>query len=271
MAASMDRIADEMTALRTRVDAMARKPQLANSSIENGRFPVKNAAGATQMLVGVQTDGTTAANVVDGPTPPTPSGDPLNFTVVPLVGGFLAGWNGLWVDPQPGWKSPVVAPMDLDHVEVHVFGSAGDTGAWIGTRHAIIPNEGGRARISDLFGGASLWFRLVAVSQAGKYSAVSAACGPLVMIASADTGSVSLVDDRVTVTAGYATAVDARVTGNTNYLIALCNNLQTNIDAAQDRITFMNSYLQGEIDAINANLLTKANLATFVGATPHWH
>lgn len=169
---SIDRIARQLAHLRERVDRASRTPQLANSSVENGALRVKNATGQLTMVIGQQHDGTAGAAVVAGPTPPTPSAP----TLTPLPGGVLVRWDGTFVDPQTGWASPVVAPMDFARVEIHVSATAAFTPSSTTMRGEIATPAGGAlTAITTSTADSVTWYvKLRALSQAGKSSAASA-------------------------------------------------------------------------------------------------
>lgn len=77
-------------------------------SIEDSALEVKDGAGSLRAIVGVQGDGTTAVNIVNGPPPPTPA--------APILGSVLGGVTVSWIG---GFVDGVVAPLDWQRVEVH--------------------------------------------------------------------------------------------------------------------------------------------------------
>ena len=136
-------------------------PQLAASSVEAGAIPHYDSAGQMTALVGEQHDGTTAAAVLAGPTPPAPAG--LDADAGP--GSIAVTWNGSFADGS-------VAPMDFARVEVHV-GEAQDfepdplPGSL--TRAGTIESPGGGTLTIPATPG-DRWVALLTRSQSGKAS-----------------------------------------------------------------------------------------------------
>lgn len=136
-------------------------PQLAASSVEAGAIPHYDSAGQMTALVGEQHDGTTAAAVLAGPTPPAPAG--LDADAGP--GSIAVTWNGSFADGS-------VAPMDFARVEVHV----GETQDF---EPDPLPGSLTRAGTIESPGGGTLtipatpgdrWVALLTRSQSGKAS-----------------------------------------------------------------------------------------------------
>lgn len=177
MATSKERVAEEIARIKARLDRLARSPQLANSSLENASLKVKNAAGDTTMIIGTQYDGTAVAAVVNGPTPPTPY--PPQVSLIP--NGAVVTWSGQFADPQPGFTSPVVVPMDFARIDIH----ANDTPTWTinpGTKYGEILAPGGgtttvSVRNKSTWGVpvpvSNLYWKFVCVSLTGKMSTPS--------------------------------------------------------------------------------------------------
>lgn len=159
----------EVRSLARRLDRLERssrirkQPGLAHSSIEDGALHAV-LDGETVMVIGQQYDGTNAAAVVAGPTPPVPAG--LSVTNE-TSGGLTVRWDGTFVDA-------VVAPMDFQRVTVHAI----PTATWDGS---LDPQTTDLAlgSISSATGG-QVWIPvtpeidmtviLIAWSQAGKLS-----------------------------------------------------------------------------------------------------
>ncbi|MFM9373282.1 hypothetical protein [Streptomyces sp. Da 82-17] len=103
-------IPHEIQALKRQVDQIKKGQRIAHgASIENAAVEVRDDTGSLRTIVGLQADGTSGVNVVNGPTPPAPS--------LPVVESALAAltvtWDGTFADAQ-------VAPLDWRRVEVHV-------------------------------------------------------------------------------------------------------------------------------------------------------
>ncbi|MFF1298133.1 MULTISPECIES: hypothetical protein [unclassified Streptomyces] len=85
-------------------------------SLENAALQVKDDQGSLRAIVGVQSDGTTAVNIVNGAAPPQPA----NPVVASMLGGVAVAWNGLFA-------GGAVMPLDWARVEVHASTSASYT------------------------------------------------------------------------------------------------------------------------------------------------
>lgn len=136
-------------------------PQLAASSVEAGAIPHYDSAGQMTALVGEQHDGTTAAAVLAGPTPPAPAG--LDADAGP--GSIAVTWNGSFADGS-------VAPMDFARVEVHVGETQDfepDPFPGSLTRVGTIESPGGGTLTIPATPG-DKWVALVTRSQPGKVS-----------------------------------------------------------------------------------------------------
>lgn len=175
MTTSTEALAMELAAIRKRVSS----PQLRKSALDNGSFIVTTPTGLvdaygnptpqTTGIVGVQYDGTTSSAVVAGPTPPQP--------VAPTVTATI---NGLEVYYSGAFVGGAVAPMDWARAEIHVAQVSAITGLSATTRKAIIPNANGATiNITNLPAGVPHYVAVIAWSQAGKPSAVSAVVGPV--------------------------------------------------------------------------------------------
>lgn len=172
MVTSTERLAQQIQALRTRLDGLARTPQLTNSSIDNGALQLVT-SGQVSGIVGTQFDGTTGAVVVAGPKPPIPTAP----TVTTVIGGIKVAWDGKFVDPQPTFTSPVVAPMDFARVDIEV--STDPTFPEVRLVHGSISSAaGGEVTISWTTAGTPLYVRLKTVSGAGKFSDLGLTTGP---------------------------------------------------------------------------------------------
>ena len=109
-------IGQKLVKLERDIVALQRASRLSHASIENASVLVNDATGALRGIIGVQADGTTAVNVVNGAAPPTPS-DPV---VASMLGGVAVAWNGLFA-------GGAVMPLDWARVEVHASTSASYT------------------------------------------------------------------------------------------------------------------------------------------------
>ncbi|WP_228981290.1 hypothetical protein [Streptomyces sp. DH12] len=107
-------IGRELAQLKKRLEAVERQSRLGSASVDDTTLEIRDATGSLRGLIGQQADGTTAVNVVNGPTPPAPS----TPSVTPALGGLAVTWDGTFTGGAP-------APLDWSRVEVH---AAPDTG-----------------------------------------------------------------------------------------------------------------------------------------------
>ena len=97
-----------LQSLNTRLSKVERSPRLSHASIDDTSVEVRDSTGSLRGLLGMQADGTTTVNVVNGPPPPQPSA-PI---VASVLGGVTVSWDGLFADGSP-------LPLDWARVEVH--------------------------------------------------------------------------------------------------------------------------------------------------------
>jgi hypothetical protein len=79
-----------LNALDSRLKKVERSARLSHAAIDNTAVVVKDSAGGLRGIIGVQADGTTAVNVVNGAAPPQPSA-PI---VASVLGGVTVSWDG---------------------------------------------------------------------------------------------------------------------------------------------------------------------------------
>jgi hypothetical protein len=101
-------IGKELVRLQKQVTTLQRSPRLNHASIEDTAILVNDGTGSLRGIIGVQADGTTAVNVVNGPPPPQTSA-PI---VASVLGGVTVSWDGLFA-------GGAVIPLDWARVEVH--------------------------------------------------------------------------------------------------------------------------------------------------------
>ncbi|MCX4885855.1 hypothetical protein [Streptomyces sp. NBC_00847] len=101
-------IGKELVQLRNQITSLQRSSRLGHASIENAAVQVYDGTGSLRGIVGVQADGTTAVNIVNGTAPPQPA-DPV---VASVLGGVTVSWDGSFADGQ-------ALPLDWARVEVH--------------------------------------------------------------------------------------------------------------------------------------------------------
>lgn len=156
-------------------------PQLAFSSIEDGAVNEYDIDGQLSSVIGKQFDGTHGAVTISGPNPPTPHGAIVGS--IPI--GIIVRWEGIWeplFNPNPEMyaTTPVIAPMDFAHMEVHVSTDPNFTGMFFATLRGQIPSaRGGDVQIPIVDTDTDVYVRLVARSTSGKASLPSAITGPI--------------------------------------------------------------------------------------------
>lgn len=177
MATSTVLLAQQIEALRRRMDSYARTPQLGYSAIDNGSLAVKDGTGQLTTIIGQQYDGTSGAVVVAGPPPPIPDG----ITLAQALGGVEVTWDGSFVDPQPGFTAPVVAPMDFLRIEVEVSNDVNFPSVGFLPKRVTIPNgaSGGTVFVPWETAGEQLYSRLRTRSTAGRLSDPGQTVGPI--------------------------------------------------------------------------------------------
>lgn len=134
-------------------------------SIENSALEVKDNTGSLRAIVGVQADGTTAVNIVNGPPPPTPTVPVLGS----VLGGITVSWDGSFV-------GAVAAPLDWQRVEVHASTTDGFTPGLETLKSTIETPRGGTIVVPCE---EPVHVRLVARSTSGVASEPTAPAGPL--------------------------------------------------------------------------------------------
>ncbi|MFF7527374.1 hypothetical protein [Streptomyces pseudovenezuelae] len=97
-----------LNALDARLKKVERSARLSHAAIDNTAVVVRDGAGGLKGIIGVQADGTTAVNIVNGSAPPQPSA-PI---VASVLGGVTVSWDGAFADGS-------ALPLDWARVEVH--------------------------------------------------------------------------------------------------------------------------------------------------------
>jgi hypothetical protein len=182
---SEDRIVRRLRDMDRRLKRAVRKPQLPHSAIDDGAVAVTS-GGQVTGYVGQQYDGTSGYVAVSGPVPPQP-GPPL---VQQVVGGLRVTATGIYVDPQAGFTSPVVAPLDFARYDVEVstdpaFPEFADPLSL--NSGAVMSPGGGAVKVAWPVAAQTVYVRLRTRSTTGKRSAPSTAVV-------ATTGAVGLGD-----------------------------------------------------------------------------
>ena len=129
-------IGSKLAQLERRLAAVEHASRLSSASIDDTSIEVRDGTGGLRALVGQQADGTTAVNVVNGPTPPTPSAP----TVEPALAALAVTWDGTFSDA-------LAAPLDWMRCEVHVGPVSGFTPDQGTLRDTIETTQGGTVTI----------------------------------------------------------------------------------------------------------------------------
>ncbi|MFI0929634.1 hypothetical protein ACH4TP_37785 [Streptomyces sp. NPDC021012] len=196
----MTDLGTEIQRIKTRLAAVERASRLGAAAIDDTAVEVRDNAGGLRALVGQQGDGTTAVNVVNGPTPAAPTA-PL---VASVIGGVAAEWDGQLVGGGGG------VPLDFARVEVHAAASSGFTPAGATLVGTIETAQGAIVVIPTIN---PVYVRLVTRTTSGTASAPSAENGP---IAPALIVADDVADGIITGTKLAADAIDGKtITGAT--------------------------------------------------------
>ncbi|MFF9287504.1 hypothetical protein [Streptomyces griseosporeus] len=158
-------IGRELARLRKRLEAVERAARLSHASIEDTSLQVYDGNGSLRGLIGLQADGTTAVNIVNGPPPPQPS-QPIISSV---LGGVTASWDGTFTDGS-------TVPLDWQRLEVHAATTSSFTPD-ASTLHGTIesPQGGTVVIVTDT----PVYVRLLARTTSGTPSTPSDQAGPL--------------------------------------------------------------------------------------------
>jgi hypothetical protein len=133
-------------------------------SIESSSLEVRD-GGSLRAILGVQSDGTTAVNIVNGPPPPAPS--------APVLAAGRGGVNATWTGTFAGGA---VIPLDWARVEVHASLVSGFTPVPATLVTTIETAQGGTVIVPC---DTPVYVRLVARNTSGAASDPSAQAGPV--------------------------------------------------------------------------------------------
>lgn len=158
-------LAQKLYALEQRLARVEKGQRYAHGgSLENSSLQVRDGSGSLRAIVGQQSDGTTAVNVVNGAAPPTPS----TPTVAPALGGIAVGWDGTFADGAQ-------MPLDWSRIEVHASTADGFTPT-ADTLQATMETPQGA--ICYLPADDPTYVRLMARNTSGTASPATAQAGP---------------------------------------------------------------------------------------------
>ncbi|MFF8840576.1 hypothetical protein [Streptomyces sp. NPDC015130] len=190
----MTDLGTEIERIKARLAAVERSSRLGAASIDDTALEVRDDAGSLRALVGQQGDGTTAVNVVNGPTPAEPTA-PL---VASVIGGVAAEWDGQLIGGTG-------VPLDFARVEVHAAASSGFTPTAATLVGTIETAQGAIVVIPTT---TPVYVRLLTRTTSGTASAPSTQNGP---IAPAMIVADDVADGIITGTKLAADAIDGKV------------------------------------------------------------
>ncbi|MEU9703100.1 hypothetical protein [Streptomyces sp. NPDC047981] len=237
----MTDLGTRLTQLENRLNRLERAPRLSSAAIDDTSLVIRDGSGSLRALVGQQPDGTTAVNVVNGPTPPTPAAP----YVASVLGGVAAAWDGTFTNDQ-------VLPLDFARVEVHASTTA-DFDPIAATLMGTIETPQGAVVVITT--DTPVYVRLVTRNTSGTASAPSAQNGP---IAPALVVADDVADGIITGTKLAADAIDGKViTGATLRTAATGERIVLSPDGV---ITIYNAdgVIVVEIDAAGYRLFDEA-------------
>ena len=156
----LDRLASDLEAVKTQLNAVANTNQLQRTSVEGGAIEFNDEDGNLKAIMGGQDDGGYTTVVVSGPVPPVPT----NYGVDVDFGKAVVHWSG-------DFENALVAPSDWSRTEVYAQPGAFVSPSREYARGSMVAASGGSVTIGLTKG---QWtFCLVAWSQAGRMSAMS--------------------------------------------------------------------------------------------------
>ncbi|MET7713653.1 hypothetical protein [Streptomyces sp. NPDC005407] len=147
-----------------RLKAIERSSRLSSASLDDTALEARDADGGLRALIGKQTDGTTAANFVNGPVPPAPSAP----VVASVLGGVTVSWDGQFADSA-------VLPLDWSRIEVHASPIPGFS-PMAATLQSTIETPQGATVVVPCDG--DVYVRMLARTTSGTASTATAEVGP---------------------------------------------------------------------------------------------
>lgn len=160
----MTDIGTTLAQLQKRIDRLERASRLSSASLDDTALQVKDGTGSLRGILGVQGDGTTAVNIVNGGPPPAPA----TPTAAPALGGVSAGWDGTFADGA-------IIPLDWARVEVHASPTPAFTPSADTLQATIETAQGGIVYIPST---EPLYVALLARNTSGTASPATAEVGP---------------------------------------------------------------------------------------------
>jgi hypothetical protein len=147
-----------------RLGRVENQARLSHASIDDTSLEVRDGTGSLRGLLGMQADGTTAVNVVNGPPPPQPT--------APVVASVLGGVTVTW---DATFTGGALLPLDWQRVEVHASTTTGFTPTPDTLKGTIETPQGATVVVVT---DDPVYLRLMARSTSGTASTPSAQTGP---------------------------------------------------------------------------------------------
>lgn len=156
----LDRLASDLAAVKSQLHAVANTNQLQRSSVEAGSLDFNDEDGNLKAIIGLQHDGATTVNVVNGPKPATPAG----VTAAVDNGRIILRWDGTFA-------GDLIAPTDWARTEIYAQEGSFVVPTAANARGSFVSAAGGELTIGVKRG---TWTVCVAAwSQAGRQSEMS--------------------------------------------------------------------------------------------------
>lgn len=197
----LDRLASDLESVKKQLHAVANTNQLQRSSVEAGSLDFNDEDGNLKAIIGLQHDGATTVNVVNGPKPAAPAG----ITADVDNGRIIIRWDGTFA-------GDLIAPTDWARTEIYAQEGGFVVPTSDNARGSFVSAAGGELTIGVTRG---TWTVCVAAwSQAGRQSEMSAPItvevpgfGDLVQEA-IDKAEALIEEARTTLEAGQAELTD---------------------------------------------------------------
>ena len=157
-------IGRKLADLERRLAAVEGSARLSHAAIDNTSVEVRDSTGSLRGLLGLQQDGTTAVNIVNGPPPPQPTVPVLTS----VLGGVAASWNG-------AFEGGATLPLDWQRIEVHASPTDGFTPDASTLRGTIETPQGSTVIVVT---SVPVYVRLLARTTSGTASTPSGQAGP---------------------------------------------------------------------------------------------
>ncbi|WP_461712153.1 hypothetical protein [Streptomyces sp. DSM 41013] len=162
---NLDQIGRMLADIDRRLARVENSPRLSHAAIDDTAVEVRDGAGGLRAILGMQGDGTTAVNIVNGPPPPAPSAPILGS----VLGGVTVSWDGSFADGA-------IIPLDWSRVEVHASTTDGFVPALETLKTTFETPQGGTAVVPC---DEPVYVILVARNTSGTASDPTSQAGPL--------------------------------------------------------------------------------------------